>query len=93
MVIIPINKEIRSKCPNCPNKFPVPTAYYEGMDLDTCPKVESCPCGMNPEEYVGCIYIGDSKNVRLPLLKNQPGFISFHIFQKPNILGNYFVLK
>lgn len=42
-------------CVGCPAIYEVPVSYYSGMDLATCPKRKSCPCGFDPMFYRGCV--------------------------------------
>ena len=55
-------------CLGCPLIYEVPAAYYEGMDLNTCEKRKSCPCGFKPTLYVGCYY----DMPRLPYQRREP---------------------
>ena len=50
-------------CIDCPAIYERPAGYYEGMDLATCPKVKSCPCGFNPLLYWGCIHERREKEI------------------------------
>ena len=43
-------------CHGCPLIHEVPAYYFTGMDLATCPKTKTCPCGFDPVMYNGCRY-------------------------------------
>ena len=44
-------------CEGCPATYESPIGYYTGMDLNTCPKRLTCPCGFDPLSGGQCIRI------------------------------------
>lgn len=44
----------RASCSNCPAIYQVPIHYC--TDMKDVPMTDSCPCGFNPIEYLGCIW-------------------------------------
>jgi hypothetical protein len=46
MICIP--EPHKGDCNGCPAIYEVPAGYYSGIDLATCPKSQTCPCGFEP---------------------------------------------
>ena len=58
-------------CHDCPLIYEVPAYYFTGMDLATCPKRKTCPCGFDPVMYNGCRYDKPAKQNPWNVVENR----------------------